>query len=69
MGGEFGSAVIYISELAGVKHRGRFVALLQNTVNVGMIMATLLVMLLQNTISEGELHAAAPTAHWVLCVE
>lgn len=53
MGGEFGSAVVYISELAGVGRRGAFVAVLQMTVNIGMILATLLAMLLQNTVSPG----------------
>jgi len=53
MGGEFGSAVVYISELAGASRRGATVALLQMTVNIGMILATLLVMLLQNTVSAG----------------
>lgn len=53
MGGEFGSAVVYISELAGVGRRGTFVAVLQTTVNIGMILATLLAMLLQNTVSPG----------------
>ncbi|KAI8467401.1 MAG: major facilitator superfamily domain-containing protein [Monoraphidium minutum] len=51
MGGEFGSAVIYISELAERHRRGTFVAILQMSVNAGMIIATLLVMLLQNTLS------------------
>lgn len=51
MGGEFGSAVIYISELASTKYRGRLVTALQCSVNVGMILATLLVMLLNNTVS------------------
>lgn len=51
MGGEFGSAVIYISELAHKTRRGTFVAVLQMSVNAGMIIATLLVMLLQNTLS------------------
>jgi MFS family permease len=51
MGGEFGSAVIYISELAHKDRRGAFVATLQMSVNVGMVVATLLVMLLQNTLS------------------
>jgi MFS family permease len=54
MGGEFGSAVIYISELAPRAKRGTFVAVLQMSVNVGMILATLLVMLLQNTLDESE---------------
>jgi MFS family permease len=54
MGGEFGSAIIYISELANPGKRGFFVALLQSCVNIGMILATLLVMLLQNTLSERE---------------
>ena len=53
MGGEFGAAVIYISELAHKARRGMFVAVLQMSVNVGMITATLLVMLLQNTLSKG----------------
>jgi hypothetical protein len=54
MGGEFGSAIIYISELANPGKRGFFVAMLQSCVNVGMILATLLVVLLQNTLSERE---------------
>jgi len=54
MGGEFGSAVIYISELADRGRRGTYVAFLQMSVNIGMIVATLLVMLLQNTLSESE---------------
>lgn len=54
MGGEFGSAVIYISELASRSRRGKFVAVLQMSVNAGMILATCLVMLLQNTLSERE---------------
>ena len=41
MGGEFGSAIIYVSELANINRRGTLVVLLQNTVNVGMIIATL----------------------------
>lgn len=53
MGGEFGSAVIYVSELASPKRRGLFVALLQLSAHTGMILATLLVMLLENTISDG----------------
>ena len=40
MEGEFGAAVIYISELAGTNRRGTFVACLQMTVNIGMILAT-----------------------------
>lgn len=51
MGGEFGSAVIYISELASTQRRGLYTTTLQCTVNVGMVLATLLVMLLENTIS------------------
>ena len=35
MGGEFGPAIIYISELAPVAWRGRLVAILQMAVNVG----------------------------------
>lgn len=35
MGGEFGPAIIYISELAPVASRGRLVACLQMTVNIG----------------------------------
>ncbi|GBF92045.1 hypothetical protein Rsub_04392 [Raphidocelis subcapitata] len=52
MGGEYGSAIIYMSELARPSMRGKFVALLQGCVNVGMILATGLVMLLQNNMSE-----------------
>ncbi|KIZ07913.1 Alpha-ketoglutarate permease [Monoraphidium neglectum] len=51
MGGEFGSAVIYISELAPKDRRGAFVATLQMSVNIGMMLATILVMLLQNTLT------------------
>jgi len=54
MGGEFGSAVIYISELASPKRRGVFVAVLQISAHVGMILATVLVMALQNTLSDRE---------------
>ncbi len=46
--------VIYISELADRGRRGTYVSFLQMSVNIGMILATLLVMLLQNTLSEGE---------------
>jgi MFS family permease len=53
MGGEFGSAVIYVSELAAPSKRGKLVALLQTSVNAGMVLATLLAMLLQRTLSEG----------------
>ena len=53
MGGEFGNAVIYISELASVERRGTLVTLLQCTVNLGMGLATLLVILLEETVSEG----------------
>jgi hypothetical protein len=52
MGGEFGAAVTYISELAHKSRRGTFVAVLQMSVNAGMAIATLLVMLLQNTLSK-----------------
>ncbi|PSC68521.1 Alpha-ketoglutarate permease isoform B [Micractinium conductrix] len=55
MGGEFGPAIIYISELAPVNKRGRLVACLQMTVNIGMIIATFLAMLLQNTVSAEDL--------------
>ena len=55
MGGEFGSAVIYISELARRSRRGTFVAILQMSVNAGMILATLLVILLQNTLTEKQM--------------
>ena len=54
VGGEFGAAVVYISELAGTNRRGTLVACLQMTVKIGMILATLMVMLLENTMSEGE---------------
>ncbi|KAL4444980.1 hypothetical protein ABPG77_004030 [Micractinium sp. CCAP 211/92] len=55
MGGEFGPAIIYLSELAPVSWRGRLVACLQMAVNVGMILATLLVMLLENTTTSYEM--------------
>ncbi|KAL4447988.1 hypothetical protein ABPG75_005207 [Micractinium tetrahymenae] len=55
MGGEFGPAIIYLSELAPVSWRGRLVACLQMAVNIGMILATLLVMLLENTTTTYEM--------------
>ncbi len=53
MGGEFGAAVIYISELAPVQRRATFVALLQSTVNIGMTLATVLVMILTAALTPG----------------
>lgn len=50
MGGEFGSAIIYISELAGKQRRCTYVTILQCSVNAGLIFATALVMILENTI-------------------
>lgn len=55
MGGEFGPACTYLSELAPVGWRGRLVACLQMAVNIGMILATLLVMLLENTTTSYEM--------------
>ena len=46
--------MVYISELAGTSRRGTFVACLQMSVNIGMIIATLVVMILENTMSTGE---------------
>jgi MFS family permease len=54
MGGEFGSAVIYVSELARPGRRGTFVAMLQLSAHAGMVLATLLVMALQNSLTECE---------------
>jgi MFS family permease len=53
LGGEHSSAMCYISELADKGQRGRFTAVLQWCVNIGMIIATLMAMMLQNTLSEG----------------
>jgi MFS family permease len=64
MGGEFGSAIVYISELADGRRRGTFVALLQMTVNIGMMLATALVMLLENTVSPGALCQGANCTAW-----
>ena len=47
------TAVVYISELAGTNRRGTFVACLQMSVNIGMIIATLVVMIVENTMSSG----------------
>ncbi|KIZ00773.1 Alpha-ketoglutarate permease [Monoraphidium neglectum] len=52
LGGEHSSAMCYISELADKGQRGRFTAVLQWCVNIGMIIATLMAMMLQNTLSE-----------------
>lgn len=53
MGGEFGAAIVYISEMAGVGHRIMYTALLQAAANVGLLLAVSLIMVLQATISSG----------------
>lgn len=45
---------IYISELAPIGRRGLFTAMLQTTVNIGMTLATVLVMILTAAISHGK---------------
>lgn len=55
MGGEYGTALTYISELAPVGHRGLLVATLQCMVQVGMILATGLVMILTATLSSDQM--------------
>lgn len=52
MGGEYGAAIVYVSEMAGVERRGLMVVLVQSTINVGLLCALALVMLLQATISD-----------------
>lgn len=37
MGGEFGAAIVYLSELAPVERRGFLTACLQSTTNIGLV--------------------------------
>jgi MFS family permease len=45
--GDFGAAVVYISELAAPSIRGRMVTTLQWSINLGLILASIVVIILQ----------------------
>lgn len=47
MGGEYGAAIVYTSEMVSVERRGLMVSMVQSTINVGLGLAVALVMLLQ----------------------
>lgn len=54
MGGEYGAAMVYISEIAGKEHRVFYTGLLQCTVDAGLLLALSLVMVLQATLTTCE---------------
>jgi len=57
VGGEYGAAATYMSEMAGRRHRGFLSSLQMTTVVVGQLLALGLLMLLQRTLTQGDLQA------------
>ncbi len=57
--GEYGAAIVYISELAAAQHRCTLVAALQSTSQVGLVLALSLVMLLQAVFTTREFGSGA----------
>ncbi|MDV3127298.1 MHS family MFS transporter [Mycobacterium sp. 21AC1] len=51
LGGEYGSAVVYVTEHAPAERRGRYTSVLQGTATVGLLIALVLVSLLKATLT------------------
>lgn len=68
IGGQFGAATIYVSEMAPVGIRGLYTAILQGTALLGLLLALALVMVLQAFISPCErgprIGGAQPPLEW-----
>lgn len=52
LGGEYGSAVVYVTEHAPAERRGRYTSVLQSTATVGLLFALVLVSLLKVLLSD-----------------
>ena len=50
LGGEYGSAVVYVTEYSPARRRGRYTSVLQSTATVGLLLALVLVSLLKVTL-------------------
>ncbi|KIY99354.1 Putative proline/betaine transporter [Monoraphidium neglectum] len=53
--GDFGAAVVYISELAAPSIRGRMVTTLQWSINLGLILASIVVIILQAALTQAQM--------------
>src|SRR5436305_526581 len=56
VGGEYGASAVYLSEMAGKKHRGFFSSFQYVTLIAGQLVALCVLLILQGVLSEAELH-------------
>jgi MFS family permease len=66
LGGEYCVAVIYISELAPVARRGFFVGIMMTSVNIGLVIATVFVMILNTALDKSEWRISSHASHHIL---